>query len=105
MLIVLDDLQWADAPSLKMIEHVLRHELPGRVMVVATVRSPADGPTPELDRVAAGLARDGLLAHVPVGRLRTDERRRAAADERARRRRVPPSCVPPPAATPSSSPS
>ena len=61
MLIVLDDLQWADAPSLKMIEHVLRHELPGRVMVVGTVRSPADGPTPELDRVAAGLARDGLL--------------------------------------------
>ena len=39
MLIVLDDLHWADAPSLKMIEHVLRHELPGRVMVVATVRS------------------------------------------------------------------
>ena len=38
MLIVLDDLHWADAPSLKMIEHVLRHELPGRVMVVATVR-------------------------------------------------------------------
>ena len=61
MLIVLDDLHWADAPSLKMIEHVLRHELPGRVMVVATVRSPADEPTPELDRVAAGLARDGLL--------------------------------------------
>ena len=56
MLIVLDDLQWADAPSLKMIEHVLRHELPGRVMVVATVRVPADDPTPELDRVAAALS-------------------------------------------------
>ena len=53
MLIVLDDLQWADAPSLKMIEHVLRHELPGRVMVVATVRVPSDDPTPELDRVAS----------------------------------------------------
>ena len=70
VLIVLDDLHWADAPSLKMIEHVVRHELPGRVMVVGTVRSPADDPTPDLDRVAAGLARDGLLARVPVGRLR-----------------------------------
>ena len=44
MLIVLDDLHWADAPSLKMIEHVLRHELPGRVMVVATVRVPGRRP-------------------------------------------------------------
>ena len=71
MLIVLDDLQWADAPSLKMIEHVLRHELPGRVMVVATVRVPADDPNPELDRVAAELARDGLLTRLSVGALGT----------------------------------
>ncbi len=72
MLIVLDDLQWADDPSLKMIEHVLRHELPGRVMVVATIRSPADTPTPELDRVSAGLARDGLLTRLAVDALATD---------------------------------
>ena len=69
MLVVLDDLQWADAPSLKMIEHVLRHELPGRVMVVATVRVPADGPIAELERVVSGLTRDGLLTRVPVGPL------------------------------------
>ena len=75
MLIVLDDLQWADAPSLKMIEHVLRHELPGRVMVVATVRVPSDGPTPELDRVASELARDGLLTRLV--RRRPGDRRRS----------------------------
>ncbi|MET0146892.1 MAG: BTAD domain-containing putative transcriptional regulator [Ilumatobacteraceae bacterium] len=69
MLIVLDDLHWADAPSLKMIEHVLRHELPGQVMVLATVRFPADDPTPELDRVVAGLSRDGLLTRLPVDGL------------------------------------
>jgi DNA-binding SARP family transcriptional activator len=72
MLIVLDDLQWADAPSLRMIEHVLRHELPGRVMVLATVRVPSDDPTPELDRVAAALSRDGLLTRLNVDPLGTD---------------------------------
>lgn len=71
MLIVLDDLQWADAPSLKMIDHVLRHELPGRVMVIGTVRVPGDAPTPELDRVASELARDGLLTRIVVGALAT----------------------------------
>ena len=73
MLIVLDDLQWADAPSLKMIEHVLRHELPGRVMVVATVRCPPTTRLPELDRIGPpALARDGLLTRLPVGGLPTD---------------------------------
>ncbi|MET0461395.1 MAG: BTAD domain-containing putative transcriptional regulator [Ilumatobacteraceae bacterium] len=72
MLICLDDLHWADAPSLKMVEHVLRHELPGRVMVVGTVRVPADDPSPELDRIAAGLARDGLLTRLTVAGLPTD---------------------------------
>ncbi len=71
MLVVLDDLHWADAPSLRMIEHVLRHEHAGRVMVVATARVPADEPTPDLDRLAAGLARDGLCTRIPVGGLET----------------------------------
>ncbi len=72
MLVVLDDLQWADAPSLKMIEHVLRHEMPGRVLVVATVRLPSDDPTPELERMASSLARDGLLTRVSVDPLKTE---------------------------------
>ena len=73
LLIVLDDLQWADAPSLKMIEHVLRHELPGRVMVVATVRvagrRPDAGARPGRRRRSA---RDGLLTRLAVGALATD---------------------------------
>jgi DNA-binding SARP family transcriptional activator len=85
LLIVLDDLQWADAPSLKMIEHVLRHELPGRVMVLATVRVPSDDPTPELDRVASALSRDGLLTRLGVDALETatvaELLRRAGHDE------------------------
>ena len=72
LLMVLDDLQWADAPSLTMIEHVLRHEQPGRLLVVATVRVPADDPTPDLDRWATGLGRDGLLTRLTVDGLAAD---------------------------------
>ena len=105
MLVVLDDLHWADAPSLRMIEHVLRHEHAGRVMVVATARAPADEPTPDLDRVVAGLVRDGL-SH-PARRRRPGDRRgrRAAARQRPRRGRAPRTCGSPRPATPSSSPS
>src|SRR6188508_2997006 len=49
-------------------------------MVVATVRVPADAPTPELDRIAAGLARDGLLTRLSVEGLPTDS---VAAELRA----------------------
>ena len=104
MLIVLDDLQWADAPSLKMIEHVLRHELPGRLMVVATVRVPADEPTPELDRMAAELARDGLLTRLAVDGLPTDTSPSCCGSTGATTP-PPPTCARPRAATPSSSPS
>ena len=73
LLIVLDDVQWADGPSLKMIEHVLRHELTSRTMVLATARFPADDPTPELDRVAAALSREGTFTRVAVGSLASTE--------------------------------
>ena len=69
LLIVLDDLHWADSPSLKLIEHVLRHEQTGRVMVLGAARSPADAPTPELDRLAIDLGRDQLLTRVVANGL------------------------------------
>ena len=83
LLIVLDDVQWADAPSLKMIEHVIRHELTSRMMTVMTVRAPADDPTPELDRVAATLARDDLLTRIVGRRARHGRGRHVARVARA----------------------
>ena len=97
-------MQWADGPSLKMIEHVLRHELTSRTMVLATARSPADDPTPELDRVAAASPATGTFTRVTVGGLASDEvgellRCTGATPP------TPSSCTPPPAAMRSSSPS
>jgi DNA-binding SARP family transcriptional activator len=73
LLFVIDDIQWADAPSLKMIEHVMRHELPGRLMIVCTARVPGDAPTPELDRLASELERDRLLTRVGVEGLQATD--------------------------------
>ena len=61
VLLVVDDAQWADAGSLHLVEHVLRHHLTEHLLVVATVRRPAGRPTPELDRLTASLRRDDLL--------------------------------------------
>ncbi len=69
LLVVLDDLHWADAPSFKLLEHVVRHEQPGRVMVLGAARAPADAPTPDLDRLATDLGRDRLLTRVVVNGL------------------------------------
>jgi DNA-binding SARP family transcriptional activator len=71
LLVVLDDLHWADPPSLKLIEHVLRHEHSGRVLVLGAARAPSDNPTPDLDRLAIDLGRDQLLTRVRVNGLGT----------------------------------
>ena len=84
-LLVLDDLQWADVPSLTMIDHVLRHEHPGRLMVVATVRVPHEEPTTG-PRPLGRRPRQGRPAHPHHGRRSADgQRRRAAARQRVRR--------------------
>ena len=72
ILLVIDDVQWADGGTIKLLEHVLRHERGGRVLVLATQRDPSEDPHPELDRLLMGLARDDELLRVPVGALDTD---------------------------------
>jgi DNA-binding SARP family transcriptional activator len=66
LLVVLDDMHWADAVSLQLIEHVMRHELSGRVMLIGTARSTSDDANADLDQMAAGLAREGMLRRVPL---------------------------------------
>jgi DNA-binding SARP family transcriptional activator len=71
ILLVIDDVQWADSGTIKLLEHVLRHERGGRVLVLATQRDPSEDPHPELDRLLMGLARDDELVRVPIGALDT----------------------------------
>jgi DNA-binding SARP family transcriptional activator len=60
VLLVLDDLQWADLPSLQLLQHVLRHPEGGPLMVVATCREDEARPEGALDTTLSRLARDGL---------------------------------------------
>ena len=72
ILLVVDDIQWADAPTIKLLEHLLRHDTVGRVMVLGTQRVPSERTNPELERLLMGLARDGELTRVDVGALDDD---------------------------------
>ena len=72
ILLVIDDVQWADGGTIKLLEHVLRHERGGRVLVLATQRDPSEDPHPELDRLLMALARDDELLRVAVGALDAD---------------------------------
>lgn len=70
VLLVLDDLHWADEPTWLLLAHVARTTGPSRLLVVGTYRSSEcnDG----FDAIVANLRRDGLVAPVSLEGL--DER-------------------------------
>ena len=53
MLLVIDDLQWADPSTLTLLDQVLANPRGGRVLIIATMRRPAGRPTAEVDRFLA----------------------------------------------------
>lgn len=68
IILVLDDLQWADAPTLRMVQHVVQHQRPGRLLVLATVRLPiADNVA--LETFFGDLQRDRRLHRITLGGL------------------------------------
>lgn len=73
VLLVVDDAQWADPSALGLVEHLLREDRTGRLMVLATLRRPAGRATPELDRLLVDLRRDRRVELTPVSGLAEDE--------------------------------
>ena len=71
VLLVLDDLQWADASTLTLLAHVLAHLGGGRLLVAATVRRPAGRPTTELDAFLADQRRAGRHRDLELAGLAT----------------------------------
>jgi DNA-binding SARP family transcriptional activator/tetratricopeptide (TPR) repeat protein len=53
ILLVIDDLQWADPSTLTLLDQVLANPRGGRVLILATMRRPAGRPTQEVDRFLA----------------------------------------------------
>ena len=69
LVFVLDDLHLADELSLRMLDHVLRHERPAHVLLVATARTGPQTSSPHLEEFCAHLHRDGFLDRLTVGGL------------------------------------
>lgn len=73
VLLVVDDVQWADPATVALLDHVVRQDSPARILVLATARRPAGGPTPALDQLVVDLRRDARLAVVGLSGIGTDE--------------------------------
>ncbi len=77
-LLVLDDVQWCDAPTLGLVAHLLHSRPSAPVLVVALVRpEDLDDGHPFL-RLRHGLAGEGRVSEVELGRLTEDETARLA---------------------------
>ena len=69
VLLVLDDMHWADELSLLLLRHVLRADAGMRLLVLATYRDTEPSRSPLLPDVVAGLARRPDVARVELGPL------------------------------------
>ena len=87
--VVLDDLHWADKPTLLLLRHVVRSASGARLLVVGTYRESEVEPQHPLGQALVALRRDAAFERVPVEGLPerdvavlVDRRRGGAGDER-----------------------
>ena len=69
LLLVLDDVQWADGDTLEWLHYFMRSAAGTRCLVVGTVRAGEEQDNPALGRLLGHLERDGLLATLALGPL------------------------------------
>jgi DNA-binding SARP family transcriptional activator/tetratricopeptide (TPR) repeat protein len=67
ILLLLDDLHWADRPSLLLLRHLARAPEPARLMILIAYRTEASGEV--LGDVLSDLRREGLITQLDVGGL------------------------------------
>ena len=73
LLLVFDDLQWADSPTLQLLRHLIRAPQPRRTMFLGTYREAELGEGHPLPELIASLRREGMLTHVPLDGLARGE--------------------------------
>jgi DNA-binding SARP family transcriptional activator len=69
LVLVLDDLQWADADTIEWLHYFLRSATGSSCLVVATVRAEEEQDNPPLGRMLSQLERDDLLTTIVLGPL------------------------------------
>lgn len=69
LVLVIDDLQWADGDTIEWLQYFLRAASDTRCLVVGTVRAEEEQDNPPLARLRALLERDDRLTIITLGRL------------------------------------
>jgi DNA-binding SARP family transcriptional activator len=69
LVLVVDDLQWADGDTIEWVQHFVRSASDARCLVVGTVRAEEEQDNPPLGRLRGHLERDNLLTTITLGPL------------------------------------
>jgi len=69
LVLVLDDLQWADGDTIEWLHYFVRSAADARCLVAGTVRAEEEQDNLPLQRILRQLERDNLLAVIPLGPL------------------------------------
>ena len=73
VLLVLEDVHWADAPTLLLLRHLVRSAADARLLLVATFRDSVDEVTPGLADALVDVSRTEGVVRIRLGGLTTDE--------------------------------
>jgi DNA-binding CsgD family transcriptional regulator len=73
LLLVLDDLQWADRPSLLLLQHLARRLAGSRLLVLAAYRTVEVEPSHPLAELLAALGREALADRFPLTPFSAEE--------------------------------
>ncbi len=73
LLLVFDDLQWADSPTLQLLRHLVRAPQPRRTMFLGTYREAEVGDDHSLPELIGSLRREDMLTQVPLEGLAVAE--------------------------------
>ena len=69
VVLVIDDLQWADGDTIEWLQYFVRSAADARCLVVGTARSEEEQDNPPLGRLLRQLERDSLLTAIALGPL------------------------------------
>ncbi len=73
LVLVFDDLHWADRPTLQLLRHIVRSPTPRRALLLGTYREAELEPGHALLELIGDIRREGLLRHVALAGLDESE--------------------------------
>ncbi len=81
LVLVIDDLQWADRSTLRLAEHLLRADTTTRLLILATVRDTEADPSAHVRTLLDHLHRERLADELPLGGFTVEEVGEVLADQ------------------------